>query len=75
MELARAKGDIRSIAFPGISTGNGGFPLGEATQIALNAVERWTYQHDQVLDLVVFSLRTDADAEKVLKKMETWIED
>ncbi|WP_216378634.1 macro domain-containing protein [Arcanobacterium phocae] len=75
MELARAKGDIRSIAFPGISTGNGGFPLGEATQIALDAVERWTYQHDQVLDLVVFSLRTDADAEKVLKKMETWIED
>ncbi|USR79490.1 macro domain-containing protein [Arcanobacterium pinnipediorum] len=74
MELARVKGDIRSIAFPGLSTGNGGFPLEEATRIALDAVEHWTYQHDQSLDLIVFSLRTDADAEKVLKQLEHWVE-
>ncbi|QJC21152.1 macro domain-containing protein [Arcanobacterium buesumense] len=75
MELAHAKGDIRSIAFPGISTGNGGFPLTDATRIALNAVERWIYQREQTFDLIVFSLRNDADAEKVLKLLATWIED
>ncbi|SPT75521.1 O-acetyl-ADP-ribose deacetylase [Arcanobacterium haemolyticum] len=74
MELACAKGDIRSIAFPGISTGYGGFPLEEATQIALTAVERWIYQHDHILDLIVLSLRTDSDAEKVLRQLATWIE-
>jgi O-acetyl-ADP-ribose deacetylase len=38
LEIAKAKGDIHSIAFPGISTGIYGYPQREAADIALATV-------------------------------------
>lgn len=75
LELAREKGDIRSIVFPAISTGQHGFPLEEATHIALLAVEQWMYRHDQYLDLVVFSVHNDEDADRFIRTLRTWIEE
>ena len=40
LELARAN-DIHSIAFPAISTGVYGYPLEEATRVAIDAVSDW----------------------------------
>ena len=40
MQLAKATG-IHSIAFPAISTGVYGYPLDDATEIALDAVTEW----------------------------------
>lgn len=40
LELARANG-IHSIAFPAISTGVYGYPLEEATEVALKAMSDW----------------------------------
>jgi len=48
LELAR-ENEIHSIAFPAISTGVYGYPLEEATKIALKTVAEW--------------LRTNADYE------------
>lgn len=40
---------IRSVAFPGISTGIYGFPLGKATDIALEVTRNWLKEnHDKV---------------------------
>lgn len=75
LELAREAGNIRSIVFPAISTGMNGFPLEEADDIALRAVERWMYQHDQYMDLVVFSLNNDEDADTFMTALKTWVED
>lgn len=54
LEIAQAN-DIRSIAFPAISTGVYGYPLEEATPIALSAVCDFAAAHDS-LDLVRFVL-------------------
>lgn len=75
LELAREAGNIRSIVFPAVSTGLNGFPAGEADNIALRAVERWMYQHDQYMDLVVFSLYNEEDADIFVNALSTWIED
>ena len=40
LELAK-KGDLHSIAFPGISTGVYGYPKKEAAEIALTTVKEW----------------------------------
>ncbi|MFY9262648.1 MAG: Appr-1-p processing protein [Actinomycetaceae bacterium] len=75
LDLAHEKGDIKSIAFPAISTGINGFPMEEANDIALRAVEKWMYRHDQYLDLVVFSVRTETDADCFMEALETWVEE
>lgn len=53
LELA-AKNDIHSIAFPAISTGVYGYPLGEATYIATKAVYHWLLCHDDYKIEVIY---------------------
>jgi O-acetyl-ADP-ribose deacetylase (regulator of RNase III) len=48
-----ARVGARSIAFPGISTGIYGYPIGAAATIAVETVSAWL-QHDITLDRVVF---------------------
>jgi O-acetyl-ADP-ribose deacetylase len=57
LELASQHG-LRSIAFPSLSTGIFGFPLEQATRIALQTVVRYVTEHPG-LDLVRFVLRDD----------------
>lgn len=54
LELAAANG-IHSIAFPAISTGVYGYPLDEATEIALAAVTHWMKQTPHYEMEVIFS--------------------
>jgi O-acetyl-ADP-ribose deacetylase (regulator of RNase III) len=59
LDLAAEKG-CRSIAFPAISTGAYGYPVGEASVIAVGSVHGWLLNHPDVLDRIVFVL-FDAD--------------
>lgn len=52
LELAAAH-NLKSIAFPAISTGAYGYPLEQATQIAVDAVRNWLIG-STTLELVVF---------------------
>lgn len=54
LELA-AQNDIHSIAFPAISTGVYGYPVYEATVIAVKAVSDWIEKNDQYNIEVIFS--------------------
>ncbi len=51
--------NIHSIAFPAISTGVYGYPLAEATEIALNAVADWLSTHLDYDMTIVFACFAD----------------
>ena len=61
LELAEANG-LRSIAFPCISTGVFGYPLEDATRIALETIRIWLAETHQ-LSRVVCCCFSDSDAE------------
>lgn len=50
LKLAR-ENNIHSIAFPGISTGVYGYPLIDATKIALSTVKKWIDDNDYDIDI------------------------
>jgi O-acetyl-ADP-ribose deacetylase (regulator of RNase III) len=64
--LARQHG-LRSIAFPSISTGAYGFPIGRAAIIALREATRALLEHQGTLDRVVFVCFGRADFERYLE--------
>ncbi|RLB77698.1 MAG: hypothetical protein DRH15_10990, partial [Deltaproteobacteria bacterium] len=47
LEVALAK-EIRSVAFPAISTGAYGYPLGEAASVALHTVVDFLQAHPEI---------------------------
>jgi len=55
LDLALEKG-CRSIAFPAISTGVYGYPVAEASVIAVGSVHGWLLKHPSGIDRVVFAL-------------------
>ena len=57
-EIARNQGDIRSIAFPAISTGVYGFPKRPAARIAMNAMRA----NEALFDRIVACLFDDESA-------------
>ena len=62
LELARAN-DLHSIAFPAISTGVYGYPLPEATQIALRTTTEWAAkyaEYEMEVTFACFDKRTAA---------------
>lgn len=59
LELAVEKG-CRSIAFPAISTGAYGYPVEQASVIAVGAVQGWLQKNPGKLEKVVFVLFDDA---------------
>lgn len=61
LKLAASKG-IRSIAFPSISTGAYGYPIEEASRIALKTVKEYL-EKDERLEKVVFVLFSERDLE------------
>lgn len=75
LSLAVEKGGIKSLAFPAIATGMNGFPKEEAAHIALKTVEDWLRNHPDPIELVVFSVHSDADAVVYLNALNHWISD
>jgi len=65
LEVARDKG-LRSIAFPSISTGVYGYPIGEAAQIAVRSVREYIAQHPDAFDTIRF-VAFDAENERALQ--------
>ncbi|GGP23042.1 O-acetyl-ADP-ribose deacetylase [Silvimonas iriomotensis] len=60
MRLAAKRG-LRSIAFPAISTGVYGYPLAEATHIAVETVRKEAHAHPEAPQDVVFCCFSDHD--------------
>jgi O-acetyl-ADP-ribose deacetylase (regulator of RNase III) len=52
LDLAKAAG-VTSIAFPAISTGIFGYPIDQATRVAVDAVSAWLAEHD-AMERVIF---------------------
>lgn len=76
LDLALEKGDIHTVSFCALSTGENGFPFEEATNIALGTVNKWLHAHgtDQI-ELVIFNIFEDADAARYIDALTHWIED
>ena len=76
LDLALEKGDIHTVSFCALSTGENGFPFEVATEIALSTVNNWLHAHgsDQI-DLVIFNIFEDADAARYIDVLQHWIED
>ncbi len=62
LRLASSRG-LASIAFPAISTGAFGYPMRNASEVALNAVKDFLSGNDTTLREVVFVLFTSRDLE------------
>ena len=60
LDLA-AENKVSSVAFPSISTGVYGYPIGEAAPIAISAVRAWVAQHSDVIKEIRFVLFSQAD--------------
>ena len=76
LDLALEKGDIHSVSFCALSTGKNNFPFAEATRIALDSVNRWLQYHGtDVIELVIFNIFEDEDAEGYMHALNNWVED
>jgi len=61
LELAAEHG-LRTVAFPGVSTGVYGYPKPDAAEIAVEAVEAFLDEHPGALDEIVFCAFDEAYA-------------
>jgi O-acetyl-ADP-ribose deacetylase (regulator of RNase III) len=55
-----AERDLKSIAFPAISTGIYGYPLDEAAQIAVGEIRKFLNQHSPVNEVRVVLFGSEA---------------
>ncbi len=60
LSLAELQG-FESIAFPAISTGAYGYPVAQATQIALDTVKAWSEAHERPARIVLVSFGEEAE--------------
>jgi len=63
------KHNVRSIAFPCLSVG-AGFPLEDATNVALGTVRSWMEKHHSDVDLIVFGLHRPEEVQAYQKWMQ-----
>ena len=69
LRLGVEKG-LRSVAFPSISTGAYGYPIGDAARVALGAVAEFLRKNPGRLDLVRFVLFSASDFEVYGKALD-----
>jgi len=63
LNLIKKLPSIRNVAFCSISTGAFGFPMEDATRIALKTVEDWVGANPDVIDLIIFNVFSRNDYE------------
>ena len=73
LKLAASKG-LKSVAFPSISTGAYGYPIEDASRIALATVKAFLEKEDR-LERVIFVLFSYRDFEVYVKAVKTLIVD
>jgi len=64
-----------SIAFPLISSGNYGFPKGQALTTAINAISSFLMEHEMMVYLVVFDKKSYSLSEKLFKDVASYIDE
>ena len=74
LELAREHG-LQSIAFPLISSGVYGYPYEDAFAVALDEINRFLFQHDMQVTLVMFDQTAFALGFKLRSDIESYIDD
>lgn len=63
LELASQMDDIQTLVFPAISTGEFGFPIKNAAEIAVGAVNEWLEKNNHHFEKVIFDVFGDYDKE------------
>jgi O-acetyl-ADP-ribose deacetylase (regulator of RNase III) len=69
LKLAVANG-LKTVAFPSISTGAYGYPIEEASRVAVGTVKNFLEKEDK-LEKVIFVLFSERDFQMYLKAVET----
>ncbi|CAN9499954.1 unnamed protein product [Ophioblennius macclurei] len=69
------KHDLKTVAFPCISTGIYGFPNEPAADIALNTVKNWIEENPDKITRVIFCVFLETDFAIYKKKMSTIFQD
>jgi O-acetyl-ADP-ribose deacetylase (regulator of RNase III) len=73
LKLAVAKG-LKVIAFPSISTGAYGYPIGEASRVAVNTVKDFLEKEDK-LERVILVLFSESDLQLYLETAKSILAD
>jgi O-acetyl-ADP-ribose deacetylase (regulator of RNase III) len=73
LKLAVAKG-LKVVAFPSISTGAYGYPVGEASRVALNTVKDFLEKEDK-LERVILVLFSESDLQLYLETARSILAD
>ncbi|MBR1852798.1 MAG: O-acetyl-ADP-ribose deacetylase [Lachnospiraceae bacterium] len=71
LELA-VQNSIRSIAFPSISTGIYGFPIDQASEIAVRTAKQFVYDHPGELDTIKWVLFDDRTYNAYKKQIDSF---
>ncbi len=66
---------LASIAFPLISSGIFGYPKEEALQVAVSAISEFLLKNDMTVYIVVYDERSFCLSEKLVEKVESYIDD
>ena len=74
LELAAQK-NLESIAFPLISSGIYGYPYDQALAVALDEINRYLFQHDMQVTLVMFNQTATALGFKLRSDLVSYIDD
>lgn len=67
--------EIRSLAFPLISSGIYGFPIDQALQVAMTTILDFLKDHEMDVYLAVFNRESFAQSRKLAGEVESYIED
>ena len=74
LSLAK-KHDLKSIAFPLISSGIYGYPKEEALQVAVSAISSFLLKNDMTVYLVVYDADSFCLSEKLVQRVERFIDE
>lgn len=69
------KNNIKSIAFPLISSGIYGYPKDKALEIATSAIEEFLLDHEMTVYLVIYDKKSFVSSKKIFATIEKYIDD
>lgn len=67
LELASQFDDIKTLVFPSISTGEFGFPAGQAAEIAVGTVNEWLENNAHHFEKIIFNVFSESDKAVYIK--------
>ncbi|SFK90454.1 protein-ADP-ribose hydrolase [Salinicoccus halodurans] len=67
LEIASQFDDIKTLVFPSISTGEFGFPITQAAEIAVGTVNEWLENNTHDFEKIIFNVFNEADKDVYMK--------